>query len=374
MRKPFIIPIFIPHAGCPHRCVFCNQAAITRARQGPPSTKELRARVERFLAYRSDQRGETQIAFFGGNFLGLKTKTIQRLLHEAGDFVRRGRVDGIRFSTRPDTIDPERLDLLARRPVSTVELGVQSMDDRVLALADRGHTARDTENAVERLKARGHEIGLQMMIGLPGDDESRALRTARRLVELSPDFVRVYPAVVLEKSRLAQMYKEGIYEPLSLDASVTLVKRIYLLFKKNNIRVIRMGLQASMDLEQGAAILAGPHHPAFGHMVYSEIFFDMVSAAIEKTTPSLPSPVEILSIRVNPRDVSKMRGLKNRNLTLLKEKFSIRSIRVLHDASIPGDSPRIAIPTKGNPKKDLVKSPEFPEVFLDEKPPKASDL
>ncbi len=348
MRKPFIIPIFIPHAGCPHRCVFCNQAAITRTRQGPPSNEKLRAGVERFLAYKNDRRGVTRIAFFGGNFLGLKKETIQRLLHEAGDFVRSGRVDGLRFSTRPDTIDAEALDLLARHPVSTVALGVQSMDDRVLTLAGRGHTARDTENAVESLKSRGYEIGLQMMIGLPGDDEARALQTARHLVKLSPDFVRVYPTVVLEKSRLAQMYRDGGYKPASLDASVTLAKRLYLLFGKNNIRVVRMGLQASRDLDRGAAILAGPHHPAFGHLVYSEIFLDMASAAIERTLRSLPTPVEALSIGVNPRDVSKMRGQKNGNLTLLREKFSIQSIHVLPDVSIPENAPRISIPKKVN--------------------------
>lgn len=278
-----------------------------------------------------------QIAFFGGNFLGLEKHEITLLLFEACKFVKTGKVDGIRFSTRPDTIDTERLDMLKEFPVSTVELGVQSMDDKVLTMVNRGHTSFDTENAVHLLKKHNFEIGLQMMVGLPGDDEKTSLSTGRRIADLSPDFVRIYPAVVLKNSLLATWYEKGKYTPLSLESAVTIVKKLHLLFREKNIRVIRMGLQTSKDLEKGAAIVAGPYHPAFGHMVFSEIFLDRAVSIIESGLESGNLFSDAILIKVNPRSISKMQGLKNQNIKLMKNKFHIKSITILQDPSIAED-------------------------------------
>ena len=331
--RPFIIPIFIPHAGCPHQCVFCNQVSITGAKQKMATPAELRFQIREFLKYKKENRKPVQIAFFGGNFLGLKSGEIRSLLELAAEFIRNGQVDGIRFSTRPDTINERSLDMIKDYPVSTVELGVQSMDDQVLALAGRGHSATDTVHAVERLKERHFSIGLQMMVGLPGDDETGALTTAQKIADLAPDFVRIYPTLVVANSRLAGWYKSGDYAPLSLEEGVTLVKKIYLKFKKAGIDVIRMGLQASEDLEDGTTVLAGPHHPAFGHLVHSEIFLDMAISAIE----SANAIKETLTIFVNPRSISKMRGLNNSNIKRLKEQFHFQSIAVVPDSSLAAD-------------------------------------
>jgi len=328
--RPFIIPIFIPHAGCPHQCVFCNQVSITGVKQNIVSPDQFRRQIREFLEYKKEGRKPVQIAFFGGNFLGLKPEEIKSWLELAGEFVSQGLVDGIRFSTRPDTIDAERLDILENYPVSTVELGVQSMDDQVLALAGRGHSASDTIRAVEALKERQLDIGLQMMVGLPGDSEARALTTARKIADLDSDFVRIYPTVVVENSRLAQWFKKGKYLPLSLEDAVTLVKKIYLLFKQEEIEVIRMGLQATDDLEDGSTVLAGPHHPAFGHLVYSEIFWDRVVAAIE----SVKYFKDTLTIFVNPGSISKMRGLNNSNIKKLKKRYHFKLIAVVPDSSL----------------------------------------
>jgi len=332
--RPFIIPIFIPHAGCPHQCVFCNQVSITGAKQRLISSAELRIQIREFLEYKKENRKPVQIAFFGGNFLGLKSEEIKSLLDAAAEFVRDGQVDGIRFSTRPDTINERSLDIIKEHPVSTVELGVQSMDDHVLELAGRGHSASDAVWAVELLKERNYSIGLQLMVGLPGDDETGALTTAQKIVDLGPDFVRIYPTLVVANSRLSGMYKSGDYIPLSLEEGVALVKKIYLKFKKEGIDVIRMGLQASEDLDDGTTVLAGPYHPAFGHMVHAEIFLDMAISAIE----SAKSGKETLSILVNPRSISKMRGLNNSNIERLQNHFQLVSLAVKTDASIPEDS------------------------------------
>jgi histone acetyltransferase (RNA polymerase elongator complex component) len=336
-NRPFIIPIFLPHAGCPHRCVFCDQESITGTGRGVAEADQIRARIHEFLNYKTRRRKPAQIAFFGGNFLGLSIDRIQYYLALAADFVKQGDADGIRFSTRPDTVDREHLDVIADYPVAAVELGVQSMDDHILDLAGRGHTAADTVRAVEQLKLRKYSIGLQMMVGLPGENEALSLKTARKIAALQPDFVRIYPTVVVKNSRLAGWYSDGTYTPLSLEAAVTQVKHLCLYFKKNNIQIIRMGLQASADLADDSKMLAGPYHPAFGHLVYSEIFFDAACTALTAANPAGAN----ITIFVNPRRISTMRGIKNSNIAQLKRRFGLEHIDIIPDISIDEDSLKI---------------------------------
>lgn len=335
-NKPFVIPIFLPHAGCPHRCVFCNQSLISGA-SSKISAIQVRAAVESFLKYKSARRGIVQIAFFGGNFLGIDTDGIKCLLTEAGAFVKAGRVNSIRFSTRPDTIDRPRLDLIKNFPVSTVELGVQSMDDRVLVNTKRGHTGADTQKAVQRLREFNYEIGVQLMVGLPGDDHGRLLASARQVAELKPDFIRIYPTVVVADSPLARLYKVGRYTPLSLKDAVTQVKELYRFFRRKNIQIIRMGLQATDDLQKGSTILAGPYHPSFGHLVYSEIFLDRAMSAISSANPK----ANAVALHVHPRSVSKMRGLKNGNIKKLRGKFGLQAIEIIADDSLKEDQLKV---------------------------------
>lgn len=330
LDKPFIIPVFLPNAGCPHQCAFCNQTAITGERQKKISSEKLNSYINEFINHKGPQRKKIQISFYGGNFLGLKKDYVCSLLDEASKFVRQGRVDSLRFSTRPDTIDKDRLVIIKDYPVSTIELGVQSMDDRVLAMARRGHTAVDTEKAVCLLKERNYEIGIQMMVGLPGDSDTGAFATGRRIAGLYPDFVRIYPTLVLDKSPLAGWYRKGEYTPLSLKKCVSLVKRLYLLFEEKNIIVIRMGLQASESLSKESTILAGPYHPAFGHLVFSEIFLDKALAAMELENPLR----DRISIKVNPKNISRIRGLNNSNIEILKKRFNIKAIQIIPDLNL----------------------------------------
>jgi histone acetyltransferase (RNA polymerase elongator complex component) len=336
-HKPFIIPIFIPHAGCPHRCVFCDQSSITGVRAKKWPSKDIRDQIEAFLKFKTARRNKVQIAFFGGNFLGIPADEIKRLLAEAAEYVKTGRVNSIRFSTRPDTIDRQRLDLIKNLPVTTIELGVQSMDERVLSTANRGHSGPDTERAIQHLKELNYEVGIQLMVGLPGDSPERLMASARRVARLKPDFIRIYPTVVLAGSPLAAGYRKGDYVPLSLDEAVSRTKHLYLLFNSKNIRVIRMGLQASQDLENGSSILAGPYHPAFGHLVYSEIFLDLAVAQIESSALNADS----ISIRVNPGNVSKLRGLRNRNIEILKKKFGFESVAIRPDDTLAEDQLKV---------------------------------
>jgi len=337
--RPFIIPIFIPHAGCPHQCAFCNQTLITDRPENMPSKKDISADITRFLSYHRPHHESPQISFYGGTFLGIGKERILKFLGVAEGFVSRGEAASIRFSTRPDTISPEMLDLIQAFPVRTIELGVQSMDDSVLRLSQRGHTALDTRRAVSLIKEGGYEIGLQMMIGLPGQDEFSALATAREIAGLRPDGVRIYPAIVLKNSRMETWYQEGTYEPLSLGVAVTQTKKLYDVFQDKQIPVIRMGLQASESLDFDRAIVAGPYHPAFGHLVHSEIFFDKAASALASET----TPIHKTVFVVHPSSIPKMRGLHNANIERLKSLFQIDSIELVPDVSISKETLHVEV-------------------------------
>mgnify|MGYP005844300201 CR=1 FL=1 len=327
--RPLIVPIFLPHAGCPHRCLFCNQSAVTGGEEGLPTPEGLRETVAGFLK-RCRRRRPAQIAFFGGNFLGVAKEGIQTLLAEAAGCVRSGAVEGIRFSTRPDTVTTDRLALIEAYPVHTVELGAQSMCVEVLAQSQRGHSAADTLTACRMLRERGYAVGLQLMVGLPGDDEERLIKTGRRVVGLRPDFVRIYPTLVLAGSRLAAHYRRGIYSPLPLEAAVSLTLKLYRLFRAHGIPVIRMGLQASKEISPDASVLAGPYHPAFGHLVQCMAFLEAVRDALR----SVDHLGAELSLRVHPKSIPRMRGLRNATIRALQREYGFRRVQVCAEATL----------------------------------------
>ena len=332
----YIVPIFLPHAGCPHQCIFCNQHTITNTFD-ISTIPEFEATILRFIGYAAGRPSKIQIAFYGGNFLGLSDSEVRALLEMAQQFVHKGLVNDIRFSTRPDTIEYHRLQLIAGFSVRAIELGVQSMSDEVLSITRRGHTSSDTMIAVKKLKKKGYEIGLQMMVGLPGDTIRRSWDTARKIVDLAPDYVRIYPTVVIENSLLAKWYRRGEYSPWSLSTCVSLVKELYLLFTQNNIHVIRMGLQAEDGFNNGRTIIAGPYHPAFGHLVHSKIYLDTAIDLI-KTYHHKENPIRI---HVHPHSVPKMRGQRNDNISILESKFTACNIKVIPDPALTDNGIRL---------------------------------
>ncbi|MBI9083897.1 MAG: radical SAM protein [Desulfobacterales bacterium] len=332
-KRPYIVPVFIPHAGCPHRCAFCNQTAITLSAMSLPSVQRIRERIDRHLAYPRDPDRPVEIAFFGGNFLGLDPPAIGSLLSEAGRYVETGKVGAIRFSTRPETVTARRLDRIHGLGVGTIEIGAQSMNDQVLAAAGRGHTADHTRKAVAHLKQRGYETGLQMMVGLPGQSPEDAMDTGRQLAALEPDLVRIYPTVVLRGSRLAHWYATGRYRPMSLADSVSLVKSLYTMFCDHGIAVTRMGLQGSEAFEASGDIVCGPYHPAFGHLVHAERFLDMAV----KTLEGHDIQAGAVTLAVNPRNLSRLRGQNNANVRQLKERFGIDRLTIKTNPSLPAD-------------------------------------
>ncbi len=319
--KPFIIPIFITQAGCPQRCIFCNAGKISGEKRGTWTEDQFRAEVEKHIARPRRRRSPRQIAFYGGNFTGLEESVQLELLRFANHYIERGLIDSLRVSTRPDHIRERTLEILRAHRVTTVELGAQSMNDRVLEKSLRGHTARDVAEASATLQSAGFETGIHLMAGLPGDSPAGFRRTVEAVIGLRPDMVRIHPTLVFEDTGLAELYRAGRYIPLSLNEAVELCRDALVRFTKVGIPVIRLGLQTTAEMETAGSILAGPYHPAFRSLVEGELFremaFNLASRAIEEKRAGTGP----LAFSTSPGDVSSFLGLRRVNLEKLRTRY-----------------------------------------------------
>lgn len=318
--KSSVIPIFIPHLGCPNDCVFCNQHRIACDKE--PDVSEVRDIIEKGLEYSSCP----QICFYGGSFTAIDRGLMLGYLEAAYPYVRDGRCDSIRLSTRPDAIDREILDILSRYGVKTIELGAQSMSDRVLMLSGRGHTAEDTEKASRLIKNAGFELILQMMVGLPGSAEDDEYATARELCRLSPDGVRIYPTCVIADTPLYDMYLNGRYKALSVEEAVDICAGLADIFEQAGVTIVRLGLNPTDELSSGG-VKAGAYHPALGEMVYSRRFYNRMAGFVPRD--------KAFEIIVPPRMLSVAIGQKKCNLTRFRALGPLEAIRADKDCTEP---------------------------------------
>ena len=314
-----IIPAFIPHAGCPHDCVFCNQKKIA-GRLVPPKGNEIFDIIENALQYSGES---PEVAFYGGSFTAIERSLMLEYLSAAKHFIDEGRLSSIRLSTRPDCIDEEKLCVLKDYGVKTIELGTQSMCEDVLKISGRGHTAEDSENAANLIKKYGFKLILQMMTHLPGSDDEKDIYTAKKIASLSPDGVRVYPTVVVRDTALETLWRAGKYKPATPEEAARLGGEILEIFEEKNIPVIRFGLNPTDDLSDGEA-LCGAYHPALGEMAMSERFLRLCRTEIERAGYHGGT----IHIFVNPKRVSVMSGQKKCNKMRLMREYGFDDVRV----------------------------------------------
>lgn len=300
------IAFFIPHIGCPHCCSFCNQNTISGASE-PVSAEQVSNTLKSAAA---GDRSNTEIAFFGGSFTAIDRSYMISLLEAAYPYTV-DRFSGIRISTRPDAIDEDILNVLKKYNVTSIELGVQSLSDEVLNANERGHTAADVYAACKMIKEYGFSLGLQMMTGLYKDSEQTINYTADEFVRIAPDTVRVYPTVVLKGTKLAELYKQGVYEPMSFEKTVDICAKLIILFKENNIKLIRLGLHASEDVSQN--MIAGVYHPAFKEICESRIFLNYFKLMLRNY------PKGRYVVLIPPRSYSKAAGQKKHNIDELSK-------------------------------------------------------
>ncbi|ARP50426.1 MULTISPECIES: elongator complex protein 3 [Caproicibacterium] len=303
------VAIFVPHVGCPHRCSFCDQRLIT-GKTLLPSPQDVQDAAETALSSLGPAAAKAEIAFFGGSFTAVEGTYRRSLLEAAAPYVRSGRFAGIRLSTRPDAVDEAILDELCSYGVTTIELGAQSMDNAVLQKNGRGHTVEQVADASHRIKARGIRLGLQMMTGLPGDTPAGAWHTARCFAALGAEDVRIYPAIVLPHTQMAEWYQKGQYTPQTLEEAVDLCTGLLQYFEERKIQVIRLGLHASPELEKDR--LAGPWHPAFRELCESRRWLLRMQEVLRG------QPAGDYQFTVPARYLSQAKGQKKANLSALE--------------------------------------------------------
>ena len=275
-----VIPVFLPMLACPHRCVYCNQYVIS-GQQKLPSLEDVTALIDRNLQTIPPDCHK-RVAFFGGSFTCLPETVQNRYLDVVQPYLQDGRVEGIQLSTRPDYINEKILQNLKSKGVILIELGAQSLDDDILRRSGRGHTVADVENASRLIRQHGIDLGLQMMIGLPGDTKETALHTAEQIVAFGASCTRIYPTLVVDGTALSDDYRSGKYAPLSLEEAVDWCKDLYRYFQTAGVTVLRMGLHPTKDLREGEHLLAGPFHISFKELVLTALWHDRIAEQIAR--------------------------------------------------------------------------------------------
>lgn len=313
MKKHAIIPIFIPHQGCPNDCVFCNQKAIT-ARQPDVSLDDVRNTIDTWLSTLTDREGmqTIEIAFFGGSFTGIPMNQQSEYLSIACEYKERGLVQKIHLSTRPDYIDEKILDNLKHYKVDVIELGVQSFDEEVLKAAGRGHDSKCVYTACNLIKSYGFELGIQLMIGLPQDSLKKCIYSAKEAVMIGPSIARLYPTIVIENTELMEMYHRGEYTPLSTEEAVNITKEMYKILTDAGINIIRVGLKSSDLIRENGKIQGTTFHPAFRQLVEGSIARDKMEMLLLDNLSASGTSNEVIFYS-NARWFSNMIGHKGCN-------------------------------------------------------------
>lgn len=322
MKKKYIIPIFVPHLGCPNDCIFCNQKSISGQKKS--MTKEdAKKIIEEHLKSISNEDAEIEIAFFGGSFTAIEEDKQEELLKTAYQYVKERKVQSIRISTRPDYINKEILKRLKKYKVKTIELGVQSANDYILQRANRGHSFEDVKKASRLIRWYGFKLGHQMMVGLPDSTRVDEINTAKELIKLKPKMVRIYPVLVVKNTKLEKEFREGIYEPLTVVQAVEICKELVNMFNRKNIDIIRVGLQNTDEISEPGSkeseVIAGPYHPAFRQLVESGLWYDAIVNKIKK----LNMKAKEVEVTVNPIDSNNVIGHKRENIDKLKEIYDV---------------------------------------------------
>ena len=321
-----IIPVFVPHLGCPNDCVFCNQRRISGS-VAPATAEDVVSAIENALRL-TPPGTRRQLAFYGGSFTAIPVAEQESLLGAAVPYLERGDIASLRLSTRPDAIDGAVLRRLRSYGVETIELGAQSMSERVLALSGRGHTAADVEDAARAVKGAGFRLILQMMTGLPGADDESDVESARRIAALGPDGVRVYPTVIVRDTALCDLWRAGRYKEHTVEDAVRVCARILPVFEQAGIPVIRLGLNPTEDLSGGDAV-GGAYHPALGELVKSRIMRDRAEKILSGAKRG-----ERAVLRVNPRLMSQLVGQHGANRAYLVERFGLSGLRIVRDPDV----------------------------------------
>lgn len=322
MKKEYIIPIFVPHLGCKKCCTFCNQRTISGEKK-QVTAEEVTKTIEYYLNNFKDPNKYIEVAFFGGSFTAIEIEKQEELLTAVQPYIKSKKVDSIRLSTRPDAINKTILKMLKKYNVKTIELGVQSTNNYILARCKRGHSFEDVVKASKLIRLYGFNLGHQIMVGLPDSSEKDDIQTAKDSIKLKPKMVRIYPVLVIKGTELEKEYAKGDFVPLTVSQAVERSKEIVKLFNKKHIQIIRVGLQNTDTItdisKDESEVIAGPYHPAFGQLVEDGIWYDKIVEKIK----NINAKVVKVEIEANPKNVNNIIGHKKENIKKLKDTYAV---------------------------------------------------
>lgn len=349
-KRHYIIPIFVPHEGCPHDCVFCNQGKITGENKevilGPKFKQEnkvdgdyVRRTIEEYLETIGEGDRVLEVSFFGGTFTAIDINKQRELLAVAKEYKDKEIIDYIRLSTRPDYIDEFILDHLKSYRADIIELGVQSLDEEVLHKSGRGHGFSEVLKASTLIKEYGFTLGHQIMVGLPCDTFEKDRETAKESIKMKPDICRIYPALTVKNTPMEYMYLEGTYKPYTLEEAVTISAELYKMYKEKGIQVIRIGLQPTDNIALGKDIVDGPFHPAFRELVESSIINENIYDVLKDKSGDV-------LIKISNKSVSKLYADKKRYFNELNNKAKNCNLRVKVENSMDVDKIIIEVESK----------------------------
>jgi len=313
-----VFPVFLPLKGCPFRCIYCDQYLITGSDHF--RLDEHIDDIANFCHKYHNQ--EKEIAFFGGTFTAMDLKWQQEQFIKLKRFL--DDKTSIRYSTRPDCLTEEDLKLAKKSGVKTIELGIQDFSDEVLKASQRGYNQDQAVKACQMIKLHNFNLGIQVMPGLPGFSQLSLTETSDLILHLKPAFVRIYPTVVLQGTKLAKLYEEEDYIPLKLEKAIDICVDLFKQFTAKGIKVIKMGVQ--IDTIDPKAIIAGPYHKAFGELVLSRILVDEIVSQISLDS----TEIEIVTTK---RNVSKLTGHSNFGVKLIEHKYPDKKIKLRVDTS-----------------------------------------
>lgn len=316
-KKEYIIPIFIPFLGCPHDCAFCNQVKITNYKDSINKENTIK-QIDQYLSYFPNNDNPKEIAFFGGSFTGLETNIMISYLEIALTYKKKGIIDRIRLSTRPDYINNSILDILKKYEVDVIELGIQSLDNKILKANERGHSKEDSIKASKLINDYGFKLGHQIMPGLYKDSYDSSIKTGLESIKMNPDMVRIYPTLVIKDTKLERLYKENLYKPLTLDEAIDISSKLYMIYSYKNIPVIRIGLQPTENINDKKDVVAGPFHPSIRQLVESNIHKIYLEELIKKFDFK-----ENIKIHVPNREISIISGNKKSNKDYLYKNYGL---------------------------------------------------
>lgn len=341
-KKHYIIPIFVPDEGCPHRCVFCNQNRITGSEE-LMNVNIARNIIEEHLDTIDRSSAFIEISFFGGTFTAIREERQKKLLALAKEYKDSGKIDYIHLSTRPDAINDYILTYLKEFGVNVIELGVQSLNEEVLKASGRGHSIEDVYNASKLIKDYGFILGHQLMLGLPKDNFERDRESLKASISMKPDIARLYPALVIKDTPMEKMYNRGYYKPYTLDEGVEISLELLREYEKNNIKVIRVGLQPTENINTGKDLIAGPFHPAFRELVESKDINNKIYELLKDQSGKV-------IIEVSNKDVSKLYSNRKKYFQEMNRKLN----NIIFDINVRNDIEKGKISIYYNENKKIL--------------------